>query len=214
MHRNLSKNVKAEIGIEPTEDVAVITFEMSILREVVRTIRLEGVPCRARLLLIEDSDRPRLRQLFGAWKELFFGMKDFKSRGVNLPEGVSESAFCLEYSVARVLDVQGASSSFDTFDFRTNARQQIKATSVEDDLTSFGPRSVWDEFYWLDFYRAGRYDGSFDVYRIPNELILNFQISSTQTFRDQQKQGRRPRLHVRRQIIIAHHIEPEHTCHI
>ena len=184
------------------------------MREVTRTIRLEGVPRRARLLLIEESDRPRLRQLFNAWKELFLGMRDFKSRGVNLPEGVSESAFCLEYGVARILKVQGSSSSFDTFNFSTNTRQQIKATSVDDDLTSFGPRSVWDEFYWLDFYRGGLLDGSFDVYRIANELILNFQISSTQTLRDQQRQGRRPRLHLRRQIIIANNIQPERTCSI
>jgi hypothetical protein len=187
---------------------------MYILREATRTITLEGVPCRARLLFVEESDRPRLRKLFNAWKKLFFGMRDFRSRGINFPEGISESAFCLEYGSARVLDVQGSSASFDTIDLRTGARQQIKATSVEDDLTSFGPRSVWDDFYWLDFYRDGAYDGSFDVYKIPNDLILNFRISRTETFRDQQRQGRRPRLHVRRQIIIPNRIRRQRTCRI
>jgi len=189
-------------------------LEVLTAREETRIVRLEGIPCRVRLLFIEERDRVQIRRLFNAWRELFHGMRDFRSRGINFPEGISESAFCLEYGSARVLDVQGSSASFDTVDLHTGARQQIKATSVQDDLTSFGPRSVWDDFYWLDFYREGAYDGSFDVYKIPNELILNFQINRTETFRDQQRQGRRPRLHVRRQIIIPHHIHPERTCHI
>ena len=184
------------------------------MREETRTIRIQGIPCSVRLLLIEESDRPHIRRLYNAWKELFYGMRDFRSRGINFPEGISESAFCLEYGSARVLKVQGSSASFDTIDLKTMARQQIKATSVRDDLTSFGPRSIWDELYWLDFYREGEYDGSFDVYRIPSDLILNFQINRTETFGDQQRQGRRPRLHVRNQIIVPHNIRPERACHI
>lgn len=142
-------------------------------------------------------------------------MKAFKSRGVNLPEGISESAFCLEYNCARALKVQGGkSASFDTIDLRTGRMQQIKATSVEDDLTSFGPRSVWDDLYFLDFYREGKYDGTFDVYKIPNKLLLNFPINGHETFKDQQLQGRRPRLHLKTQIIEPKKIRPERTCHI
>lgn len=184
------------------------------MREETRTFRIDGIPRSVGLLIIEESDRTHIRRLYDAWRDLFYGMRDFRSRGVNFPEGISESAFCLEYGSARVLNVQGTSASFDTIDLRTGTRQQIKATSVEDDLTSFGPRSVWDDLYWLDFYRKGQYDRSFDVYKIPNDLILNFRINRTQTFRDQQKQGRRPRLHIKDQIIAPHGIKPERTCHI
>lgn len=184
------------------------------MRETSRSFRINGVHCKVHLLLIEKSDRTQIRQLYDAWKQLFYGMRHFRSRGINLPEGISESAFCLEYGAARVLKVQGSSASFDTIDLRTGRRQQIKATSVMDDLTSFGPRSVWDDFYWLDFYRRGQYDRRFDVYKIPNKLILNFQINKNETFRDQQKQGRRPRLHVRNQIIIPHKLKPQRTCRI
>jgi hypothetical protein len=185
------------------------------MREESRTVRLDGTLCNIRLLLIEQSDREAIRILYNAWRDLVYGMKKFRSRGVNLPEGISESAFCLEFNSARALEVKGGTSeSFDSIDLQINARQQIKATSVKDDLTSFGPRSVWDELYWLDFYRTGTYDGGFDVYLIPNDLIYNFQINSRQTFREQQRQGRRPRLHVRDQIITPHGIRPLRTCHI
>lgn len=183
------------------------------MREEVRKVELAGVPCTIRLLVIEEEDRPMLRNLFEAWKELCDGLRDFRSRAVNIPEGISESAFCLECGSARVLKVQG-SASFDTIDLKTLERQQIKATSVKKDLTSFGPKSNWDTLYWLDFYKEGLFDGSFDVYRIPNDYIPDFQVSKKQTFTDQQEQERRPRLCVRNKIIIPHKIKPERTCHI
>lgn len=184
------------------------------MREENRIIVLDGQNCNVNLLIIEESDRNRLRELYSSWRNLTSGMKDFKSRGINLPEGLSESAFCLEYGSARVINVSGASGSFDTIDLASGARQQIKATSVRGDLTSFGPRSVWDDLFWLDFFREGNFDGTFDVYRIPNDLIYNYRLNANETFRDQQQQGRRPRLSIRNGIIIPHNLQPERTCKI
>ena len=118
------------------------------MREENRQLTIGGLPCNLTVLIFEDHDRNRIRQLYKSWIELFDGMREFHSRGINLPEGISESAFCLEYDCARALNVQGSSASFDTIDLRTGRRQQIKATSVEYDLTSFGPRSVWDDLYF------------------------------------------------------------------
>jgi hypothetical protein len=85
---------------------------------------------------------------------------------------------------------------------------------VDDDLTTFEPPAVWDELYWLDFYQGGSYDGTFDVYRIPNDVILNFQISKKKTFREQQKQGKISRLHVRKDIILKNDLKPDRTRYI
>jgi len=179
-----------------------------------RKIRIGGKLHNARLLFVEESDRPKLRELFQSWKILFEGLKKFESRGSTIPEGISESAFALEFKVPRVISVEGAGASFDTFDLKQNRRQQIKATSIEDDLTSFGPESVWDDLYFLDFYRDGSLDGKFDVYKIPNNLIYNFKVNKRQTFTQQQKQGRRPRLHMKRGVILAHGIKKLTTAQI
>ncbi|HOR52797.1 MAG TPA: Bsp6I family type II restriction endonuclease [Candidatus Pacearchaeota archaeon] len=88
----------------------------------------------------------------------------------------------------------------------------IKATSVSDDLTSFGPNSVWDDIYWLDFYKEGRFDGSFDVYRIPNELIYEHKVNKGQTMKEQQEQMRRPRMRIRAEIITPNNLKPIKTC--
>ena len=183
----------------------------------IRTLEHEfdGTRCVIRVLTFGESDRARIRELYSMWRTLSDGLRNFHDRRVNIPPGISESAFCLEYNAGRTVNVTGgASSSFDTIDLTTFRRQQIKATSVENDLTSFGPRSVWDDLYWLDFYRDGAFDGQFDVYKIPDELIYGYQINANQTFADQQQQIRRPRLCIRRNIIRAHNIIPERTCRI
>ncbi len=177
-------------------------------------ITVKGKKYDAVLLKAEKKDGPELKRLYNAWLELKNGLKNFESRAPNLPEGISEGSFSLEFECPRVLDVKGTSSSFDCYDPRTHERIQIKATTIEYDLTSFGPDSVWDVIYLLDFYRKGKFDGKYDVYKIPNDLIYNHKINSTQTFRDQQKQKRRPRFGLKKNIIEKHNISPVRTCEI
>jgi hypothetical protein len=184
------------------------------MREEIKTIELDGVPSTVRLLIIEEFDRVKLHGLFNSWKELNEGMREFQSEGIQLPDGLYKSAFCLSYDSARVLEVQGASYSFDTIDLNKWTRQLVKASIVKDDLTVFDSQLGWDELYWLDFYQGGNYDGTFDVYRIPNDVILNVQITKKKTFREQQNQGKSSRLHVRRDIILQNDMKPDRTHYI
>lgn len=175
-------------------------------------ILIKGKEYDAVLLQAEEKDRDTIKKLYKSWLDLKVGLKNFESRAPNLPEGISESAFSLEFNCPRVLKVKGSSGSFDCYDPKTHERLQIKSTTIKDDLTSFGPDSVWDVIYLLDFYRDGKFDGKFDVYKIPNDLIYNYKINKTQTFRDQQKQKRRPRFGLKKNIIRAHKIKPVRTC--
>ena len=173
---------------------------------------VNGVMLDVQLQFWEDSDSARLVRLFNLWRALNSGMKAIASRGINLPEGISESAFCLYYNKNAGRALKGG--SFDAYDTANGSAVQIKASSVEYDLTSFGPKSYWDDLYFLDFYRSGAMDGSFDVYHIENDLIYNMRLSSSQTFRDQQQQGRRPRFSIKRDIIEELNLAPERTCRI
>jgi len=51
-------------------------------------------------------------------------------------------------------------------------------------------------------------DGSFDVYEIPNYFILGKSISKTETFKQQQDQGRRPRFSIMKDIIVPNKLKP------
>jgi hypothetical protein len=179
-------------------------------------------------VVTEEADRPQLKEMYYLWLKLSKITSEFRGRAINFPEVLSESAFCLEMKknnlgnpvrVIKVLEVENSkcrvSSSFDTFNLNNSARQQIKATCIKDDLTSFGPRSQEDELYFLDFYRDGKFDGRFDVYKIDHNILRNIILNNRrgETFEDQQAQGRRPRLAIKK-LIKENKIKPLFTGQI
>ncbi|MBE9223849.1 Bsp6I family type II restriction endonuclease [Cyanobacterium stanieri LEGE 03274] len=64
------------------------------------------------------------------------------------------------------------------------------------------------DLYFLDFYKQGNWQGDFDIYLIPNNLIYNHPVNKKETFLDYQKQGRRPRFSIYKDIILEHEISP------
>ncbi len=154
--------------------------------------------CDLQLMEFDNEDRAKWKILFDKWKELKMGMRDYKSREPNFPEGLSEVAFCLYSGSKRLLKLRGkASSSFDTYNIVSGKAEQIKATSVMEDLTSFGPKSKWDDLYFLDFFNEGKLDGTFNVFLIPTPTIHTMQVNALATFLDHQSAGKRPRLKVK-----------------
>lgn len=171
-----------------------------------------GQECKLDLMHFTKADGKEWKKIFDIWKKLKLGLRNYKSREPNMPEGLSEIAFCLWSGSARYIKIKGAkrgiAGSFDTFDIGKKRAQQIKACSIEDDLTSFGPKSKWDDLYFLDFYNGGKVDGRFDVYLIPNKYIKNQSLNKKENFTDQQTQKRRPRFGIKKEIISKHKIKP------
>lgn len=163
-----------------------------------------GQNCLLNLMEFDRRDAKKWKKLFDAWKKLKMGMREYKSREPNFPEGLSEVAFCLYSGSGRLLSLKGkASSSFDTFNVKTGRAEQIKATSVAKDLTSFGPKSKWDDLYFLDFYNNGKLDGTFNVYKVPTKLIHKVQVKKGITFLARQLEGKRPRFGLVKAFIEA-----------
>jgi len=160
----------------------------------------------------EEEDRKRFAEIYLKWRKLSDELRSLGGRGVNLPEVLSEGSFALEMNVLRVVNsISGANSSWDCYDSINHKRIQVKACSVLPDLTSFGPTSQWDEIYFLDFYRNGNWDGTFDIYKIENDLIYSHKVNENQTMRDQQNQRRRPRFSIYKEIIKKKGISPLKT---
>jgi hypothetical protein len=159
----------------------------------------------------DENDRLDLIEIYDLWKKLSQKLNGFKARSVNIPEGLSEVAFCLFMDCVRISKVNfgsNVSSSFDAYSLNTKKRIQIKACSKIPDLTSFGPKSVWDEIYFMDFYKDGLWDYKFDVYLIPNNLIYNNQQNRDTGFSDFQQTGKRPRFSIYTKIILANNLKP------
>lgn len=168
-----------------------------------------GQNCVVKLMHFSKADGKKWKQLFDVWKKLKFGMRDYASREPNFPEGLSEVAFCLYSGSNRFISLQGnANSSFDTYNLKTGRAEQIKACSIDKDLTSFGPKSKWDDLYFLDFYNNGKLDGTFNIYKIPSRMIYSMKVNKTQTLKQQQAQGKRPRFSITKELIETKKIKP------
>jgi hypothetical protein len=171
--------------------------------------KLFGKIAEMDVMEFDETDRKKWRFLFDKWATLNRELKEYGARGLTFPEGLSEVAFCLlTRSVKKLKTPQGVTASFDTYNLTTKKAQQIKASSVENDLTSFGPNSKWDELYFLDFYNGGNHDGTFNLYLISNDLIYGHKVNRNQTLKMQQEQGKRPRFSLKKRLIIPHRIEP------
>ena len=161
------------------------------------------------------ADDVALRKIYKDWRNLCDQLKLLDARAINLPEGLSEGAFCRAMGTARITkSIYKANTSFDAYDLKTQKRIQIKACSVLRDLTSFGPKSVWDELYFVDFYRQGKWDGTIDIYLIPNKLIYNQNVNASSTMQQQQLQSRRPRFSIYSEIIVPNKLKPVMTYKI
>mgnify|MGYP001158471112 CR=1 FL=1 len=164
------------------------------------------------VLKFEKEDRSKLYSIYNDWRGLCEDLYAIEARGVNLPEGLSESSFCLEMDYFRITkSISGVNTSFDAYDPNSYSRVQVKACSVLPDLTSFGPKSVWDKLYFVDFYRGGEWNGKFDIYLIENSFIYNHNVNKNQTFKEQQDQKRRPRFSIYKEIIKKNLLKPFKT---
>lgn len=162
--------------------------------------------------VFDKEDLKRVKRIYSNWRILCTDTEYLESRKINIPEALSEVAICIEMGWDRLnkTKTKGGScdTSWDCYDHHQKKRIQVKATSVEEDLTSFGPRSTWDELYFLDFYREGLWDFSYDIYRIKmnSEEIEKIQVNKNETVGDQKKANRRPRFSIKKEIIERYKI--------
>lgn len=143
----------------------------------------------------------KARELYFIWKQLNNGIKEIYSRGINLPEALTEIICC--YVNGFLLSTKGGSE--DAVNPNTKELVQIKATSNWDrDLSSFGPKSKFDS---LHFLRLNQAEDKAYLYEIPIESLGWVRVNSLQTFEDQQSQIRRPRFSIIRNYIIPYNIK-------
>jgi len=154
-----------------------------------------------------EIDREKLLKIYNLWIILSNSTQELGGRRINLPEILSEGAFCLEMNMVRITEnIPNANTSFDAYSLFSKKRIQIKAASVTPDLTSFGPNSEWDELYFVDFSRL---DGTFDIYLIPSEYIYSMPVNQNETMYQQQQKGKRPRFSIYNKIILEYNLVPQ-----
>lgn len=156
----------------------------------------------------DDADYEKIKDIFKRWQGLNADLASLGGRAMNVPDVVSEALYCYFFDAARTNATAGA-GSYDAINIKNHHGIQIKSASIEDDCTSFGPTSTWDELYFMDFAPNGSVDGKIDFYKIDvdvKDIILN--ARKGETFADQQAQGRRPRFSIKQKIIKEYGLKP------
>ena len=91
---------------------------------------------------------------------------------------------------------------------KNNQRIQIKCSS-SDGPTQFGPRSVQDVYYFVDFFSEKKINGKYKIYKITNEQIRNSKVNKNETvLQKAQRTGQRPRFSIRSKIVIPLNLKP------
>ena len=138
-----------------------------------------------------------------SWKKSSELIKNLNGRASNFSEAISERLVCYINNFS--LATEEGSYDAISIDGKTI---QIKATSkFNDDLSSFGPRSQFD---YLHFARFDINKDEVWLYNINkgslDEVIINKE--KNETFLEQQKQGRRPRLSIIKEFVNKYQLEP------
>lgn len=140
-----------------------------------------------------DIDEERISATCDAyfkWKDLNTFIKSVSHRGINIPDAISEpmGCYCMGYKWNRGSAV-GDATDVD------NRKIEFKATSnFDQDLSSFGPNTVFDDLVFLRFNLCENMLYIYDL-NVNSEELGKLPANSKQTIQEQKNQGRRP--HVR-----------------
>ncbi len=181
------------------------------MKKETKTLVINGKEYSIKVDIFDETDLKEICSIYHKWANLSDELSKFGCRRLNFPE-ISEIFFCLVDGSWRVnaTSISGEHSSFDCYNPERKTRIQVKSASASNELTSFGPKSEWDELYFLDFYNDGIYDGTFEVYKIPSKLVYEWIVSKKEniTFIERQLEGKRPRFSLRT-LIEYYELEPE-----
>lgn len=166
------------------------------------------------LYVITEQRFERVIELYFMWKELNSMIKEDYSRGINLPEALTEPICCYANGFKLSIPTKDEkksknnkqSGSEDAVDPKTGELIQIKATSNWDsDLTSFGPKSHFDA---LHFVRLNQEEDKMYLYNIPINNLKNVMVNKDTTFEECQATGKRPRFSIIDKYINVYNLEP------
>ncbi|WEA93201.1 Bsp6I family type II restriction endonuclease [Streptococcus anginosus] len=154
---------------------------------------------------IDDARINETCDAYFKWKDLNTYIKSTSSRGINIPDAISEpmGCYCLGYLWNRGNEVG------DGTDPATGKKIEFKATSnFEGDLSSFGPKTVFDNLVFLRFNLDSNQLYIYDL-KIDSEKFGSYPANQTQTIQDQKDAGRRPHVSLQRLFVDEQGLKPD-----
>ena len=140
--------------------------------------------------------------LYDAWMQYRRSLKIFRGRA-NIPPELTESIVCYTLGYKLV----GSGHRGDATD-RQDSVIEIKATSIEGDLTSFSPKGqYWKKIYFVDVYDKDDTE-EIKIYDLSKIDFNKISVNKRETFKEQADNDRRPRFSIKNQIIKERKLKP------
>ncbi|GAP05046.1 Bsp6I family type II restriction endonuclease [Fructobacillus tropaeoli] len=155
------------------------------------------------LINIDDARINEVCDAYFKWKDLNTYIKSTNSRGINMPDAISEpmACYCLNLSWNRGPAVGDATA-------KDGTRVECKATSnFKGDLSSFGPKTIFDDLVYLRFNLEENKVYMYDL-KINSEDFGKYPANKTQTIQEQKDAGRRPHVSLQKLFVDANNMEP------
>lgn len=156
-------------------------------------------------------DEPRIQETCDAyfkWKDLNTYVKSLVSRGINMPDAISEPMGCYCLNLLWNKSSGGDAKTLD------GKKIEFKATSNYNyDLSSFGPRCEFDNLVFLRFDLNSNMLYVYDT-GVNSEELKKIPVSKTSTVGDYQKAGKRPHIRIIEAIIDKKGLQPTVTFNI
>ncbi|SFG72745.1 Bsp6I restriction endonuclease [Priestia megaterium] len=154
------------------------------------------------VITYDENDRSSFRDIYKNWRNLSNQLSTIGARRIAFPHEIAEGLFCLEMNAVKPKNML---LPFDCIIPEGNIRIEIKAVSSLPDFTVIRPnKDDWDQFYFMDFFVNGDWDGSFNIYQIEKDLIYQNLKGHTS----------RPKVSIYKNIIQKYEIKPVITSKI
>ena len=153
---------------------------------------------------IDEARLDACCEAYFKWKDLNVSIKNIHTRGINMPDVISEPIVCyvMGYLWNRGKQVGDATRQTD------DAKIEIKATSRwAGDLSSFGPTAQFDDLVFARFNLDNNMLFIYDL-DINSTDFSNYPANSRQTIREQQEQTRRPHVSLQTIFVDANNLLP------
>ena len=155
-------------------------------------------------IVIDDARIDETCNAYFKWKDLNTYISNNSHRGINMPDAISEpmGCYCLDLLWNRGDEVGDATS-------KDGKKIEFKATSrFEGDLSSFGPKCVFDDLIFLRFKLDENLLYIYDL-KINSDEFGKYPANRNQTIQDQKDQGRRPHVSLKQLFVDAYNLKPD-----
>ena len=150
----------------------------------------DGTDVEINIIPKETPSREQINEWMAIYEMAYMLAREKESRVPNFPEYITEALACIHYNATRFVPANSSDGKGgDLYNWTTQTINEVKG-GMGSGPASFSPKIYADRILYV---RVVPLTWTYSIYNLDYADIKIFKINKTQTFEDQQKEGKRPR---------------------